>query len=83
MLNRSNVTREIQISQTINGKSTSVTREMDPNPGFTGTHSFYGESRYQIAPGADLELHILDNDTLGSNVYGNGEAECLTDTGEF
>ncbi|MCW2547951.1 MAG: hypothetical protein JWN96_2411 [Mycobacterium sp.] len=82
LFNNSSTPRKFEFAQTIKGKTTSHISVLDANPTHNIVNSlfYYGQS---ITPGEDLDLHILDNDIYGSNVYGNGSATCLTDTGEF
>jgi hypothetical protein len=82
LFNNSSIPRKFEFAQTIKGKRTSDISVLEANPTRNNIRSlfYYGQS---ITPGEDLDFHVLDNDIYGSNVYGNGSATCLTDTGEF
>ena len=71
-----NVTRAFRVDHTI-GDTTRGT-EFTLRGGSTGNLG-----SVPATPGEDLELHVLDNATLGNHVYVSGSATCFTLHGNF
>jgi hypothetical protein len=83
LFNRSPRSREFEVTRIVGGKPKSEITVLQANPGFAFSNILYSNKSLLITPGTDLDLRILDNDIYGSNVYGNGTALCLTDSGSF
>ena len=82
VFNNSALARRFEFAQTIKGKTKSSIFTILGNPNKDGPQ-FLFKTGQLLTLGEDLDLHILDNDRYGGNVYADGGALCLTDTGGF
>jgi hypothetical protein len=79
----SNSPRKIELAEAISGKSKTTTYNITANPSGNGVRLLFGKPGRTLSLGQDFDLHVLDNANYPTRVYGNGDAFCLTDTGEF
>lgn len=72
-----NLGRTLRVSDTVAGKTKVEDLLADANGSISSI------TGHPLTIGEDLDLLVLDNNTLGDTAYGNGKATCFTDTGEF
>jgi hypothetical protein len=80
LFNKGTGARQFRVTDTVGNATASRTSAV---PASTGSNIDAVFVRRSVTVGEDLDLHILNNATLGTTIYGNGSATCFTDTGTF